>query len=106
MVEKKETNILAEEKPKYLTLADGKDYEIPALNLTTLANVEKTMGFGLGQLQDKMVTETASTLRLIIYALLKETNPKLDLEETGKLVTFDVMKNVSEVLSKVLSIAV
>jgi len=106
VVEKKETNILAEEKPKYLTLADSKDYEIPALNLTTLANVEKTMGFGLGQLQDKMVTETASTLRLIIYALLKETNPKLDLEETGKLVTFDVMKNVSEVLSKVLSIAV
>jgi len=101
----KETNILAEEKPKYLKLADGKDYEIPALNLTTLANVEKTIGFGLGQLQNKMVTETASTLRLVIYALLKETNPKLDLEETGKLVTFDVMKNVSEVLSKVLAIS-
>src|SRR3989304_911606 len=96
-------NILAEEKPKYLTLADGKDYEIPALNLTTLANVEKTMGFGLGQLQNKMVTETASTLRLVIYALLKETNPKLDLEECGKLVTFDVMKNVSSVLSEVLA---
>jgi hypothetical protein len=101
----KETNILAEEKPKFLTLADGKDYEIPALNLTTLANVEKTMGFGLGQLQDKMVTETASTLRMVIYALLKETNPKLDLEGTGKLVTFDVMENVSEVLSKVLAIS-
>ena len=101
----KETNILAEEKPKYLTLADGKDYGIPALNLTTLANVEKTMGFGLGQLQDKMVTETATALRLVIYALLKETNPKIDLEETGKLVTFDVMKNISEVLSKVLAIA-
>ena len=101
----KETNILAEEKPKYLKLADGKDYEIPALNLTTLANVEKTIGFGLGQLQNKMVTETASTLRLVIYALLKETNPKLDLEETGTLVTFDVMKNVSEVLSKVLAIS-
>ena len=59
-----EVNLLAEEKPKYLTLADGKDYGIPALNLTTLANVEKTMGFGLGQLQDKMVTETATTLKL------------------------------------------
>jgi len=98
-------NILAEEKPKFLKLADGKEYEIPALNLTTLANVEKTIGFGLGQLQDKMVTETATTLRSIIYALLKETNPKLDIEETGKLVTFDVMKDVSEVLSKVLSIS-
>ena len=101
----KEANILAEEKPKYLKLADGKEYEIPALNLTTLANVEKTMGFGLGQLQDRMAAETATTLRLVIHALLKETNPKLDLEETGKLITFDVMKSVSEVLSKVLAIA-
>ena len=75
----KETNILAEEKTKYLKLADGKEYEIPALNLTTLANVEKTMGFGLGQLQDKMAAETATTLRLVIYALLRETNPKLNL---------------------------
>ena len=98
-------DILAVEKPKFLTLADGKDYEIPALNLTTLANVEKTMGFGLGRLQDKMINETATTLRLVIYALLKETNPKLDLEECGKLVTFDVMKNVSEVLSKILAIS-
>lgn len=100
-----ETNILAEEKPKFLTLADGKDYELPALNLTTLANVEKTMGFGLGRLQDKMVNETATTLRLIIYALLKEMNPKLELEQAGELVTFDVMKNVSEVLSKILAIS-
>ena len=100
-----EVNILAEEKPKYLTLADGKEYGVPALNLTTLANIEKTMGFGLGQLQNKMVTETAQTLRIVIYALLKETNPKLDLEECGKLVTFDVMKDVSDVLSKVFAIA-
>lgn len=99
-------NILTEEKPKYLTLADGKEYELPALNLTTLANIEKTIGFGLGRLQEKMIDETATTLRLVIYALLKETNPKLELEECGKLITFDVMKNVSEVLSKVLAITI
>ena len=101
-----EINILEEEHPKYLKLADGKDYEIPALNLTTLANMEKTMGFGLGKLQDKMTDETATTLRLVIYALLRESNPKLELEKCGELVTFDVMKDVSEVLSKVLSIAI
>lgn len=100
-----EVNILAEEKPKFLTLADGKDYELPILNLTTLANIENTMGFGLGRLQDKITNETAATLRLIIYALLKEKNPKLELDEAGKLVTFDVMKNVSEVLSKILAIS-
>lgn len=100
-----EENILAEEKPQFLTLADGKDYELPILNLTTLANIEKTIGFGLGRLQDKMVDETATTLRLVIYALLKEKNPKLALEQVGMLVTFGVMKNVSEVLSKILAIS-
>ncbi len=98
-------NILAEEKPKTLTLADGKEYGIPALNLTVLANMEQTMGFGLGRLQEKMLDETASTLRLVIYALLKEADPDLELNEVGKLVTLDVMKDVSDVLSKVLSIA-
>ena len=96
-------NILAEEKPKSLTLADGKEYELPALNLTTLANIEKTMGFGLGKLQEKMENETATTLRLVLYSLLKETNPKLELEEVGKLVNFAVMKDASSVLSEVLA---
>ena len=106
MTNKKEVNILAEEKPQYLTLADGKEYELPPINLTTLANIEMTIGFGLGRLQEKMADETAQTLRLMIYALLKESNPKLELEGVGNLVTFDVMKNVSEVLSKVLAIAI
>jgi len=99
-------DILSEEKPTYLKLADGKDYEIPPRNLTTLANVEKTMGFGLGQLQDKIQNETAQTLRLLIYALLHETNPNLDIEEVGKLVTFSVMKDVSDILSSVLTISI
>ena len=98
-------DILETEKPKFLKLADGKEYELPALNLTTLANMEKTMGFGLARLQEKITDETAGTLRLVIYALLKETNPKIELEETGKLVSFDVMKDVSEVLTKILAIS-
>jgi len=99
-------DILSEEKPIYLKLADGKEYEIPPRNLTTLANMEKTMGFGLGQLQDKMQNETAQTIRLLIYALLHETNPDLELEEVGKLVTFSVIKDVSDILSSVLNISV
>ena len=99
-------DILETEKPKTIKLADGKEYEIPILNLTTLANIEKTMGFGLGRLQEKMLDETATTLRVVIYALLKETNPKLELEEVGELITLDVMKNVSDVLSQVIAIAI
>lgn len=99
------TDILEIEKPKYLKLADGKEYELPALHLTTLANMEKTMGFGLGQLHDKMVTETAQTLRVVIYALLKETDPRLDIEECGKLVPLDMIRNITDVLTKILAIS-
>ena len=98
-------DILEKEKPQFLRLADGKEYELPALNLTTLANMEKTMGFGLVRIQEKINEETAGTLRLVIYALLKETNPKMTLDKAGKLVTFDVMKEVSEVLTKILAIS-
>ncbi len=94
-------DILSQEKPRYIKLADGKDYEIPPVNLTTLANIEKTMGFGLGKISGKMMEEPATTLRLVLFALLKESNPKLELEETGKLITLEVMKNVSDVLSQV-----
>ena len=98
------TDILEIEKPKYLKLADGNEYELPALNLTTLANMEKTMGFGLGQVHGKIVTETFQTIRLILYALLKETNPKLDIEECGKLVPINMIKNVTEVLTEILAV--
>jgi hypothetical protein len=100
-----EENLLSKDTPNTLKLADGKEYELPIMNLTTLANVEKTIGFGLAKLQSKIVDETASTLRLVIYALLKEKNSKLSLEEVGNLVTFETMKNVSTVLSKILAIA-
>lgn len=100
-----DVNLLAEEKPQVLKLADGKDYELPIINLTTLANVEKTIGFGLAKLQSKIINETASTLRLVIYALLKEKYSDMTLEKAGELVTFDTMKNVSTVLSKILAIS-
>mgnify|MGYP001559823389 CR=1 FL=1 len=97
--------ILETPKPKTLKLADGKEYELPALNLTTLANMEKTMGFGLAKLQEKMIESTAGTIRLAIYALLKETHPEMELVKTGELITFDVMKDVSRTLSEIVSIS-
>jgi hypothetical protein len=98
-----EDNILTEEKPRTIKLADGKDYKIPLMNLTTLANLEQTMGFGLAKLQQKMIEESATTLRLIVYALLKENHPGITLEKAGELVTFENMKDVSEILSKILA---
>jgi len=98
-------NILAQEKPKYLTLADGKEYKLPPITLTTLANIEKTMGFGLGKLVYKMDSETMTTIRVLIYALLKEEQPGLTIEEVGNLITLKEMGSISGTISEIMAMS-
>ena len=99
-----EIDLLAEEKPQTITLGDGKEYKLPPLHLTTFANMEKTMGIGLGAARGRLEAEPATIGRLITYALLKEANPKMTLQKAGELVTVEVMENLTEVLGKVLTI--
>ena len=100
-----EINILAEEKPKSITLADGKEYKLPPIDMTTLANIEKTMGFGLGRLQTKLENETMTTMRSLIYALLKEEQPNLDIDKVGRLITLKEMSAISSTISEIMAIA-
>ena len=100
-----EVNILAEEKPKVLKLADGKEYKLPVINLTTLANVEKTMGFGLGRLATKLDSETITTMRVLIYALLKEEQPGLDIDTVGRLITLKEMSAISSTISEIMAMS-
>ncbi len=100
-----ETNILATEKPKTVKLADGKDYTLPPIDLTTLANIEQTMGFGLGTFATKMESETMTTLRSLVYALLKENHPELTIEQTGHLITLKEIKDLSETISLIMAIS-
>ena len=98
-------NILAQEKSKTIKLADGKDYILPPIDMTTLANIEKTMGFGLGKLQAKLETETATTMRIMIYALLKEEKPDLDIDTIGHLITLKEMTTIAGVISEIMAIS-
>ena len=100
-----EVNIMAEEKPKTLTLSDGKEYKLPSINLTTLANVEKSLGFGLGRLGDKLENETITTMRGLIHALLKEEQPELDIDTVGKLITLKEMTAISETISEIMAMS-
>jgi len=99
-----EVNILAEEKPKSITLSDGKEYKLPPIDMTTLANIEKTMGFGLGKLQSKLENETMATMRSLIYALLKEEQSELDIDEMGHLITLKEMSSVSSTISEIMAL--
>ena len=97
-------DILATEKPKTIKLADGKDYKLPPIDMTTLANMEKTMGFGLGKLQSKLENETMTTMRSLIYALLKEEQPGLDIDKVGHLITLKEMSLISETISEIMAL--
>jgi hypothetical protein len=100
-----EVNILAEAKPKSITLSDGKEYKLPPIDMTTLANIEKTMGFGLGRLQTKLENETMTTMRSLIYALLKEEQPNLDIDKVGRLITLREMSAISSTISEIMAMS-
>ncbi len=100
-----EVNILAQEKQKTIKLADGKDYTLPPIDLTTLANIEKAMGFGLSKFGIKMEAEAMTMLRALVYALLKENHPELTLESTGHLITLKEIKELSETISTIMAIS-
>ena len=97
-------DIFEKEEPRKLKLADGNEYELPILNLNTMANVEAYLGYGLNKLGDKIEETPASTLRAVIFALLKEKDKKLSLDKVGELITLDVMSDVSDVLSKLMTV--
>ena len=100
-----EINILAQEKPKTVKLADGKEYTLPPIDLTTLANIEKIMGFGLSRFTAKMETEPMTTMRALVSALLKENYPDLTLDEVGHLITLKEIASLSETISTIMAIS-
>ena len=100
-----ETNILAQEKPKTIKLADDKEYILPPIDLTTLANLEKAMGFGLGRFAVKIETEPMITLRALVYALLKENHPELTLEGVGHLISLKEIGSISGTIAEIMAVS-
>ena len=99
------TDILAQEKPKSIKLADGKDYTLPPIDLTTLANIEKTMGVGGRALILKMEAEPLQTIQLFTYDILRETCPELTKEQAGRLVTIREIPLFSETITSIMAIS-
>ena len=100
-----DVNILAQEKPKPVKLADGKEYKLPPIDMTTLANIEKTMGFGLGRLQSRLDLEPMTTMRALIYALLKEEQPDLTIDGVGRLITLKEISTIASTITEILAIS-
>jgi len=96
-------DIMTELKPKIVKLADGKEYKLPPLDLTTLSNIEDTMGFPIDKLQVKMEEiGSVKAINLVVHALLKENHPDITLENAGRLVT---MKHAKDIMDYIKSFA-
>ena len=93
-------NILSEAPKKSIVLADGKEYILSNITLTTLANLEDELGYGLSEVQTAMEKRTAGTIRALLYVLLKENHPKLTLDQVGKLVTMDKFSEVMSLITE------
>jgi hypothetical protein len=98
-------DILVQEKPKSIKLADGKEYTLPVIDLTTLANLEKALGWSLSRIGVKMETETMQTLQSLIFALLKENYSDITREAAGHLVTINEFKLFGETISSIMAIS-
>ncbi len=99
-----ETNILAEPSTKTITLADGKTYTLPPIDLTTLANIEKAMGVGGSKVAAQMTDAPMQTLRLMAYVLLKENHPELTLEQVGHLVPLKQIGQLSQTIAEIMAV--
>lgn len=96
-------NILVKPTGKEIVLADGKTYMLSPINLNILASLEEEFDCNLDELDKKLAGKQASALRTLLYALLKENNPKLDKKQIGELVTLDNMAEISSVVAEILT---
>ena len=93
--------LLKEEKPRVITLADGKEYKLGPINLNVLANLEEEFNSDLGKLGQKFDKHQASSFRSLLFVLLKENHPEITKEQAGKLVSIDAMPKISELVNEV-----
>ena len=95
----KKTDILTTPKGQVVVLSDGKKYKLAPLNLNTIAELEEAFDCGIDVLESKL-TETAVTLRKLLWVFLQEEYPYLTLKDVGKLI---VLKDMERILKDVLS---
>ena len=84
----KKVNILAEESPKTIRLADGNEYTLSPFNLNMMEEVEDKFGEAWDDLIGKV---RAKVLRYLLYVCLKPNHPELTEQKIGELVTTEIL---------------
>ncbi len=91
-------DILSENKPFKITLADGKEYTLPPMDLTTLANIEETLG-STANLQKEFTEKPNTAYRKMWWAFLRENYPDMTIEQAGRLATLEKLKDMAGIIA-------
>jgi len=95
--------LLKKVEPRKVTLADGKEYKLGPVNLNVLTGLEEEFGCALDELEKKLAKPRASHLRILIYVLLRENHPDMTQDGVGKLVSMDILPEVSTIIGEVMA---
>lgn len=96
------TNILNTPEKRSITLG-GTDYQLSPLNLNVLASIEDEFDCGIANLGELLEKRQATSMRKLIYILLKDQYEDMTLNKIGELIDLKNLAKVSEALSKALS---
>ncbi len=93
-------DILTTPKGKKITLADGNEYQLPPMSITVLADLEEAFDCDIEELPKKLSHKTSTSLRKILWILLKYDHPDMTLQQAGQLVE---LKQIAEVSTEILA---
>jgi hypothetical protein len=93
---------LLKETKHTIKLGD-KEYEIPELSWNDLCAIEDELGCSIAGLQDKFAEKQISTMRSLVYALLKGKYPEITKEIIGQQGKLRDMKTVAETIFEVIN---
>ena len=91
--------LLKKVEPRKVVLADGKEYKLGPVSLNVLANLEEEFGCGLNELSKKFGKQQASSFRLLLFVMLRENYPEITKEQAGKLVSMELIPEISNVIN-------
>ena len=98
------SDTLNKKEKKIIITLDKKEYILPSLNLNILTNIEEVLGCGLVDVPKEMAKRQATTLRKLVYTMLRNDYPDLTIEEIGRCITVDKIPEVSGAVAKILGL--
>jgi len=94
--------LLKEDKPQIIKLGE-KEYTLSLLTLNVMCGLEEEFDCSLSDIGDLLTKRQATTLRRLLYILLKDGYPELTKDEIGKMVRVKDLEQISATVGNALT---